>query len=79
MHTASVRIPCTDAAEARMLLGAVGPEIAEGPEGTSGSLELAGDALELRLEGMDVSGLRAALHGALRLLDTAQRTGTLAR
>ncbi len=73
MHRASFTIPCTDEREASVLLEAVRVEADEGPEGTTTELSSEGSVLNLELTGGDLSGLRAAIHSVLRLLDAARR------
>ncbi len=73
MHSASFSIPCPPA-DARILLAALEVETDEGPEGTRTSIDATEDGLVFAITAEDLSGLRAAIHSALRLLDAAQRT-----
>lgn len=73
MHRATFRLEFASPAEARIVHDAVAVEADEGPEGTTMEMSLDGSALAVELTGADVSGLRAAMHSALRLLDAAQR------
>ncbi len=73
MHEARLQLPCTDLESAQAAMAALRVELADGPSGSTASLELAHEplALELTIAAPDVSTLRAALSGAVRLLDTA--------
>lgn len=74
MHTASLTFPFDDEPTARSVLRALEPEAAEGPDGTTTHLSLDGTTLHVEVTGNDLSGLRAAIHSVVRLLDAAQRT-----
>lgn len=73
MHSASLSIPCPPA-EAGILHDALAIEAGEGPEGTTTTIARSDDGLSIDVTAGDVSGLRAALHSVLRLMDAARRT-----
>ncbi len=74
MHRARFSIPCASPAEARILHDAVAVEAADGPEGTQAILDVNDGTIDMTIEAKDVSSLRAAMQGVLRLLDAASRT-----
>lgn len=73
MHRAAFSIPCADSRQARVLHDAVAVEADEGPGGTSTQISVEGAVLDVAIQADDLSGLRAAVHSALRLLDAARR------
>lgn len=73
MHSASLSIPCPPA-EAGILHDALAIEADEGPDGTTTTIERNATGLSVGVTAEDVSGLRAALHSVLRLMDAARRT-----
>ncbi len=76
MHSASLRFDLGDADVATAVLGALQPEIADGPPGSKATIALEGSTLVLEGSADDLSTLRALLNNAVRLLDAAQRTVT---
>ena len=73
MHRATFSIPCGDERLAKAIYQAVSVEAADGPDGTTTELSLGDSGLDVAISARDASGLRAAVHGVLRLLDAAQR------
>jgi tRNA threonylcarbamoyladenosine modification (KEOPS) complex Pcc1 subunit len=73
-HTAELELDCTEPSLAQVLHDAIAVEADEGPEGSHVTLRVDGATLHARVEAEDVSGLRAAIHSVLRLLDAARRT-----
>jgi len=73
MHRADFTVPCVDERDARVLHDAVGVEADEGPDGTMTVLTVVGPVIQVAVEAQDLSGLRAAVHSVLRLLDAARR------
>lgn len=74
MHRATLSFDLGDPGRADAVLGALAPEVADGPEGTTTAIRCDGTVLHADLEAQTVSGLRAALNGVVRLLDAAMRT-----
>jgi tRNA threonylcarbamoyladenosine modification (KEOPS) complex Pcc1 subunit len=73
-HTAELELDCTEPSLAQVLHDTLAVEADEGPECSQVILRLDGPILHARVEAEDVSGLRAATHSVLRLLDAAKRT-----
>ncbi len=69
-HSASLRFPF-DKGQAPSIVAALAPEAAEGPAGTRTELSVEADDVVIRIEAADLSGLRAAINSAVRLLDVA--------
>ena len=65
----------TEAPRAALLAATLRPELDDAPEGVTMRLVQEDSGLLLECEATDLSGLRAALHSALRLLDTADAVG----
>lgn len=76
MHRAAFTIPCVDNREASVLHDAVAVEADEGPEGTTTQISVDDAVLQVAIQADDLSGLRAAVHSALRLLDAARRVAS---
>jgi tRNA threonylcarbamoyladenosine modification (KEOPS) complex Pcc1 subunit len=72
-HRASLRLAARDAAAAQAVAAALAPEAADGPEGAAASVAADGAAVVLEVAASDLSTLRAALHGLVRLADVAAR------
>lgn len=73
-HTASLNFTFDDEPTASAIHQALAPEAQEGPEGTHTVLRRDDATIEAHIEADDLSGLRAAIHSVVRLLDAAQRT-----
>lgn len=74
MHTAMIRLPMGDTETADVLGKAVAVEASDGPEGTTTSVSQDGEHVCVEVTAANVSDLRAAVNGILRLLDAAQRS-----
>lgn len=73
MHEATLRFTLAPDV-ARAVVEALAPEAEQGPEGTTTTLRHDADGVHVAIEADDLSGLRAAIHSATRLLDAAVRT-----
>jgi tRNA threonylcarbamoyladenosine modification (KEOPS) complex Pcc1 subunit len=73
MHGVCLEIPCHDAEVAEAVHGAIAIEAADGPEGSQVTLRRDGSVLAVTVEATDLSGLKAASHGLVRLVDLAIR------
>lgn len=76
MHDATVSVDLEDARTVATVQAALAVELEEGAPGTRTTIE-AGDGgadLILHVAAEDLSGLRAALNNAVRLVDAARRT-----
>jgi tRNA threonylcarbamoyladenosine modification (KEOPS) complex Pcc1 subunit len=63
-----------DVQTANAVHGALIPEMDDGPNGSTTHLSLEGIVLTADITGTDLSTLRAALNGFVRLLDASRRS-----
>jgi tRNA threonylcarbamoyladenosine modification (KEOPS) complex Pcc1 subunit len=73
-HRAELRLGCPGPEAARAVADALGVEALEGPDGTWTEARADGPDVVVRVAAQDLAGLRAALHGVVRLVDAACRT-----
>ncbi len=74
---ARISLDLGDSHTARAVHAALLPEMAEGPDGSSAQLRLDGIALVADIVADDLSTLRAAMNGFVRLADAARRAALM--
>ena len=73
-HRAEFRLACPDPAAAEAVAAALAVEAQEGPDGSVTEVGAEGALVVVRIWAGDLAALRAAAHGAVRLVDAARRT-----
>lgn len=73
-HRADLAFTCASTHVAQLLERTLRAEEGDGPEGSSLTLHVEGDAVHAALQAVDLATLRAAINSVTRLADAALRT-----
>ncbi len=74
MHEADIALPFASAAVASTVARALAVELADAPEGARVTLDVEGSMVTAHITAPELSALRAAMTGFVRLADAASRS-----
>lgn len=72
-YAASLRLACDSAEQATWLAASIGPELTDGPDGSTATVRIEGAELCLDLAAVSLADLRALVNNLVRLLEAARQ------